>query len=257
MSPPSSPSCVGQRPGGLDPAPRAAVRALLAWVAVLALFPLLSSRPARAAAPSVQISGGDSLSLWVLVDWDEPLPVFVQERLRRGIPATAGLRVELWRARPGWFDQHLASAGTELKVQSDPWGGSFILQDASSSQAFDSLGALQEALSRHRVRLPLSRDWCDGDSEYQILVTTFVRPLTTKDAGEVEAWLRGELRGFGGGILGLPRGLFGIVRDLSGLGERTTSGSSPGFRLSRVTGDRVRVLIPGEPQGTGSAGTLP
>jgi len=222
----------------------------------LALIPLflllLNFSPAGLALaarnPLVQISGGDSLSIWVAVDWDEPLPPFVQDRLERGIPATVGLRVELWKARPGWFDQHLSSGGAEMKVLRDPWGGSFSILGENGNVTVDSIGALQSSLSRQQVRLPLEEEWCDESSAYSVVVTTFVRPLTAKDVGEVEDWLRGELRGFGG-LLGLPRGLFGIVRDLSGLGEQTRTGSSPKFRLSRLPDDRVRVLIPGGPVG--------
>jgi hypothetical protein len=212
---------------------------------LVALLGLTGVAGANPHSPAVQVSGGDSLSLWVLVDWEQPLPTFVQERLERGIPATVGLRVELWKARAGWFNQHLTTEGTEMKILRDPWGGSFTIVGDTASAGVDSMAALQRSLSRHKIRVPLARDWCDGDSRYQVVVTTIVRPLTASDVGEVETWLRGEIKGFGNGALGLPRGLFGIVRDLSGLGEQTSTASSPRFRLARLADDRVRVLIPG------------
>jgi hypothetical protein len=211
------------------------------------VFLILSAvRPAIASeSPSVYLAGGDSLSIWVIVDWDQPLPAFVQERLVRGIPATVGIRCELWRRRSIWIHQHLASEGEEMKVIRDPWGEAYSVLRENSVVGVDSMSALQEDLSHYRIRLPVQPEWCDDHSSYQIVATTFVRPLTAKDVGEVEDWLRGELRGFGAGVLGLPRGLFGIVRDLSGLGERTSKGSSERFQLSRLPDDHVRVLIPG------------
>jgi len=186
----------------------------------------------------------------VLLDWADPLPGFVQERLERGIPATAGFRAELWKDRPGWFDAHLASTGLEYKILLDPWKEGFTLLNEESAVEVDSMSSLLEFLRRQRVKLPLLREWCDGSSGYRIVLTTYVRPLTAKDVKEVDAWLRGEIRGFGEGLFGLPRGLFGIVRDLSGLGERTNQGRSAGFRLSVLESGRVRALIPG---GTGSS----
>ena len=52
------------------------------------------------ADPAVFVAGGDSLSLWILVHWERPLPAFVEERLERG---TGHLRRE--------HAPHLALAG--------------------------------------------------------------------------------------------------------------------------------------------------
>jgi hypothetical protein len=196
-------------------------------------------------SPEIHVSGGDSLSLWVLVDWDHPLPSFVEERLQRGIPATVAVRVELWKSRSGWIDQQLASQVRELQVVRDPWQDGFSVVEDSTVTPADSLAAVQRALGRHRLRLTVAPAWCDGESDYRVTATTFVRPLTAKDVGELDNWLMGELGGFRGGLLGLPRGLFGIVRDLSGLGERRSRTESAPFHLSRVLDNRVRVVFPG------------
>jgi hypothetical protein len=214
-------------------------------VLFLGLLALFAARTASAGSPEVQVSGGDSLSLWVLVDWDHPLPSFVEDRLRRGIPATVAVRAELWKSRSTWVDQQLASEVRELQIVRDPWGGGFSVVEDSTVAPADSMATLQQSLARHRLRVAIDPSWCDGTSEYRVAVTTFVRPLTAQDMGELDQWLRGELGGFRGGLLGLPRGLFGIVRDLSGLGERRSRAESAAFRLFRVQGNRVRVLVPG------------
>jgi hypothetical protein len=206
---------------------------------------LLLASAAAAEPPTVHVSGRDTTAVSVLVHCPSPLPGFVEERLRRGIPATFGLRVELWRDRSGWFDQHLASAGHEVHVARDPWGDAYVVADGDSLRSLASLDELTTDLERRHLRLPIRAPWCDARSSYRVVATTYVRPLTAKDVGEIEEWLKGEIRGFGSSILGLPRGLFAIVRDLSGLGERTEKAESPRFVLSPLPGGRVRVILPG------------
>jgi hypothetical protein len=220
-------------------------------VLILALLLSFFAGPARADAPTVFVAGGDSLSLWVLVHWDRPLPAFVEERLERGLPATVGVRAELVRLRAGWSDARLAAESVEMQVAKDPWDGSYILLDTRSTRGLDSLAAVRATLSRQKLRLALQPGWCDGTSFYRVEVTTFVAPLTARDASEVDSWLRGQIRGLGRGLLGIPRGLFGVVRDLSGLGERTAKGESARFRMETMPEGRVKVLMPGE----GVAGT--
>jgi hypothetical protein len=215
-------------------------------VLTLALLLLLPAGPARADAPTVFVAGGDSLSLWVLVHWDRPLPAFVEERLERGLPATVGVRAELVCLRAGWGDATLTAESVEMQVAKDPWDGTYILLDTRSTRGLDSLAAVRATLSRQKLRLALQTGWCDGTSFYRVEVTTFVAPLTARDAGEVDSWLRGQLRGLGRGLLGIPRGLFGVIRDLSGLGARTAEGESARFRMERMPEGRVKVLMPGE-----------
>lgn len=214
--------------------------------AVLALLAALLAGPAAwAASPEVHVAGGDSLTLWVLVRWEEPLPPFVEERLERGIPATVGLRARLVADRSGWFDQRLYEAVREVQVARDPWGEAFLLLDSAGVESFDSVPQLRAKLSRSRLRLPVRAEWCNGRSGYRVEVSAFVLPLSERDAGEVESWLKGQIRGLGRGVLGIPKALFGVVRDLSGLGERESKGKSEPFRMAVLANGRVKALIPG------------
>jgi hypothetical protein len=224
-------------------------------VLTLALLRSFSAGPARADAPTVFVAGGDSLSLWILVHWDRPLPAFVEERLERGLPATVGVRAELVRNRAAWSDPKLTAESLEMQVAKDPWNGSYLLLDTRSTRGLDSLAAVRTTLSRQKLRLALQPQWCDSASVYRVEVTTFVAPLTARDAGEVDSWLRGQLRGLGRGLLGIPRGLFGVVRDLSGLGKHTAKGESARFRMETMPGGRVKVLIPVNGKADGETGS--
>jgi hypothetical protein len=232
---------------GVRPAARglrqASAAFLLAAAVTLAPLPGLTASPAHAESPVVSVAGGDSLSLWVLIRWDRPLPAFVEARLERGLPATVGVRAELQRNRSVWSDAKLASESLEMQVTKDPWGGSYLLLDARSTRGLDSLAAVRATLSHQKLRFVLLPEWCDTLSSYHVDVTTFVTPLTARDVGEVDSWLHGQLRGLGRGLLGIPRGLFTVVRDLSGLGEHTASGRSERFHMEALADGRVKVLM--------------
>lgn len=221
----------------------------LLWLLPMAAL-LIIPRSGTAASPQVSVAGGDSLDLWVLVQWDEPLPAFVEERLERGIPATVGLSAELMAKRTLWRDRRVSLAGREMQIARDAWAGGWLLIDGTAVAVHDSLAGLRAAIAHQRVHLPLDAAWCDGTTPYRLDVTAYVVPLTAEDAGEVESWLGGQIRGLGRGILGIPRALFGVVRDLSGLGERASRGGCGPFMLEASPTGRITVRTANEEVGT-------
>jgi hypothetical protein len=197
--------------------------------------------PAFAGDLQVEVAGGDSLTLRITVQRANPLPEFVEERLERGIPATVGFQVDVWRDRSVWFDARELTQVEEFKLTRDAWTGTYKLIGADGTRSADSLSTIESILAEREFRVPVSPGWCNGSSTRWVVVTAVVIPLTAKDLGEVEDWLVGELGGKSRGILDLPGGLFSIVRDLSGLGDRKSQGESRRFRLKLRSGDRVLV----------------
>ena len=226
------------RPAGQAVAIRAAAVHAASLLAACILW--LAGGSATAGSPVITLAGGDSLALRAQLQWENPLPGFVEERLERGIPATVEIHCELWRDRTAWFDRLLVSQVRDFYVVRDPWRGSFSVQEGEATLQADSLAELRSLLAHSEMLFPLERDWCDERSNYKVVVTTVVRPLTARDIGELDGWLKGELGGFRGGLLGLPRGLFGVVTGLSGLGERTEKAATPVFHLSADERGRVR-----------------
>ncbi len=205
----------------------------------LALLALLTIVP-PAEALELAVAPTDSSAILGVVSWPDPLPEFVLDRLERGIPATVGIQIDLWRERRGWYDTNVATWTRETQIMRDPWTGRYRLREGGHSAEFDSLSSVSAAIRRIEFPLPIDSTWCDPGQVYRASVTGIVRPLTAQDLREVETWLTGELGGGNGGLLGVPRGVFGIVRDLTGLGdrkERATSGSfilrwSPGTGIA-------------------------
>lgn len=192
---------------------------------------LLLLWPSTVRALSVTVSTTDSVSVVAHVSWPEALPDFIADRLERGIPSTLGVQVELWRERSAWYDTSVGVWIYEAQLAREPWSGAYALITSAGTTGADSLSTLRRLASELDLPLPLSDTTLDSTANYRVAVTAVIRPITASDLREVETWLGGELGSRRGPLLGIPRGLFGIVRDLSGLGDRREKARSGRFRL--------------------------
>lgn len=202
---------------------------------------LLFLLPGTARALSVTVSPTDSISVVAHVDWPDAVPDFIADRLERGIPSTLGVQVELWRERSAWYDTSVGSWIYEAQLAREAWSGAYALITLDGATNADSLSTLRRMASQLDLPLPLGGTPIDSNATYRVAVTAIVRPITASDLREVETWLGGELGTGRGPLLGIPRGLFGIVRDLSGLGDRREKARSGRFRLV-PTGGSVDVI---------------
>lgn len=169
------------------------------------------------------------------------MPAFIADRLERGIPSTLGVQIDLWRDRSVWYDEDVATWIYEAQLLRDPWTGSYTVVTQDSVAALDSLSGLIERVTHLRIPLPLESGKLDPDARYRLVATAVVRPLTARDLKEVEAWLSGELGSGRGPLFGIPRGLFGIVRDLTGLGDRKEKAQSEQFGLKALPDGGIEV----------------
>jgi hypothetical protein len=163
-----------------------------------------------------------------------------EETLARGVPVTLILDIELWRERGAWFDHLAASRHLAYKLQLDAWDEVYVVRDAEGRQEVfldltEARGALAE---RPALRIaPLAT--IALDASYYIVVTAALKPLTVEDVEELEGWLSGEIksgRARDVGLLGLPKALFDVVMDMTGLGDRNDVKRTPSFRRRDVTG---------------------
>lgn len=167
-----------------------------------------------------------------------------EEILARGVPVTLILDVEIWRERSAWFDHLEATRHLAYKLQLDAWDEVYVVRDAEGHQEVfldlaEARGALEE---RPALRIaPLST--IEEDASYYLVVTAALKPLTVEDVEELEGWLSGEIKSGRArevGLLGLPRALFGVVMDMTGLGDRNDVKRTPSFRRGDVAGAESR-----------------
>ena len=150
----------------------------------------------------------------------------VRESLERGMPATVRLSVELWRARPGWFDERVGSERLEMRIARNAWSDEFQMRrQAGPLFTLLDLDETERELGRPiRVRV-LPRARLLPEARYYAIVRAEVKPLTVEDIEEVEDWLSGEAKRTGkpgpGSIARLPAFMMGLLANLSGHGDET------------------------------------
>lgn len=179
---------------------------------------------------------GDSLSLRVYALEELLLPEFIRDRLERSIPVTIGRQAELRKERSGWLDAMQAVEIERFRVRRDPWSGTYSASDGERTFTADSLETVERWLSNMPLQIPLEREWCGNGDTFWIELTTVILPLTAEDLGEVEYWIS-DPEEESISLLSIPRGLFGLVRDVTGLGDRRSRTRSGRFSLSIIASD--------------------
>ncbi|HYJ31911.1 MAG TPA: DUF4390 domain-containing protein [Candidatus Binatia bacterium] len=212
---------------------------LLAFTAITTLA-AVGAAPARAEndlglqVDTVEVSSGA-----VLVSYrvEKPFTPRLEETLLQGMPATIVYEVGLWKRRVFWFDKLIVAMKNEHRVMYDPWRDRFRVRSGvgieARTRSFPSIDSLEATLFDVR-RLPVSLlTALEPEGSYYVTVRVLIRPLAEEDLGEVEDWLAGEGKEPDGSQRGLPRYLFGITANLSGLGDRTAVARSAHFTPAR------------------------
>jgi hypothetical protein len=151
--------------------------------------------------------------------------------LGEGLPSTMSLVVDLWRVRDGWWDSLVRSQSFRYRFRRDLVRDVFVVQNPGRTMStFTDRTALAAHLGReHEVVLAPPEAFPRGHRFY-LSVKAVVEPLNLDDLEAIDAWLSGEVTtGRGGGVLGIPQVVLGLVVDLSGLGDRSAVGRSPEF----------------------------
>ena len=223
--------------------PRSGPRARATSVALLAALwaPSLATPPAASADDDLRLAVGpvESIGGAICVSYrvDEPFTPRLTETLLQGMPATVTFEVGVWKDRSLWFDKLVVALQSEHKVVYDPWAKTFRIGSGGaplrtrSAPTLDSLAALLFA----ERRLPVAEESAlDPTGRYYVSVRVVIRPLSAEDLGEVEDWLSGAVENPEGKSHGLPRYLFGLAANLSGLGDRSESAKSERFEPARL-----------------------
>ena len=207
----------------------------LVGVAIAAAAPALGANALGLAVEPVEASAG---AIAVSCRVDRPFTPRLEETLLRGMPATITYEVGLWKRKAFWFDKLVVALRNEHRVVFDPWRKSFRVRSGggieSRTTAVPTLDSLRSSLFAVR-RLPVTPvAGLEPDAGYYVTVRVLIRPVTEEDLGEIEDWLAGEIKDPEGTSRGLPRYLFGITANLTGLGDRTAMERSARFTPARL-----------------------
>jgi Domain of unknown function (DUF4390) len=152
--------------------------------------------------------------------------------MRSGFPLRLHYRLELWRTKSRWFDEHVRETAWDLVARYDPLADDFVLtRSDGTTRRYATADALERALSiPYRVTLtPKS-----GESQKGVyyLCRLEVTTLNDTDLRELEQWLKGEVSpavsGKGEGSIGdaMVRGAQRVLVRIAGLPRLTLEARS-------------------------------
>jgi len=160
--------------------------------------------------------------------------------MRSGFPLRLHYRLELWRTRATWFDQHVTEATWDAVVHYDPLADDFVLVRSGGTTArFATPEALGRALEiPYKITLaPKAPAVSGGGERFYYLCRLEVSTLNDTDLQEVERWLKGDVSPAvaGKGDLGdaLVRGAQRILVRIAGLPRLTLEARSAAVQRER------------------------
>ena len=161
----------------------------------------------------------------------------IVESLSRGLPATLGYEIQLWKKRGAWFDKLVVANRFSYRVVYDPWEDGFrVVTKEGSSQAVFDIGHIEQSLCFKVTGRVVDMTFVEPWATYYIVIEATLKPLSAEDVNDVETWLNDGTGNKGKGIRAVPRYLFDVIVGLSGLGDQSASGRSGFFG---VQGGRI------------------
>jgi hypothetical protein len=147
--------------------------------------------------------------------------------MRSGFPLRLHYRLELWRKRSSWFDEHSSEASWDLVARYDPLSDDFLLVRSGGARRFASSDQLGRALAiPYKITLTPK-----GSGRFYYLCRLEVSTLNDTDLREVEQWLKGEVSPAVSGKADLGdavvRGAQRILVRIAGLPRLTLETRSP------------------------------
>ncbi len=152
--------------------------------------------------------------------------------MRSGFPLRLHYRLELWRARSGWFDQYVSEASWDAVARHDPLADDFVLLRTGGSVArYGTPEDLERALEiPFRVNLKAR-----GSGNFYFLCRLEVTTLNDTDLEELTRWLKGDVSPAvsGGGNVGgaLARGAQRLLVRIAGLPRLALEARSESFSV--------------------------
>ena len=201
-----------------------------AGLAFLALLGAAAASPAAAQTPTLTVT------LQNVVPRVQATALLADGKfaglMRSGFPLRLHYRLELWRARSGWFDQYVSEASWDAVARHDPLADDFVLIRTGGSVArYGTPEDLERALEiPFRVNLKAR-----GSGTFYFLCRLEVTTLNDTDLEELTRWLKGDVSPAvaGGGNVGgaLARGAQRLLVRIAGLPRLALEARSEPFSV--------------------------
>jgi hypothetical protein len=198
--------------------------------AFLALLGAAAASPAAAQSPTLTVT------LQKLVPRVQAAGLLADGKfvglMYSGFPLRLHYRLELWRARSGWFDQYVSEASWDAVARHDPLADDFVLIRTGGTVArYGTPEDLERALEIP-FHVPLK---ARGSGNFYFLCRLEVTTLNDTDLEELTRWLKGDVSPAvsGGGNVGgaLARGAQRLLVRIAGLPRLALEARSEPFTV--------------------------
>jgi hypothetical protein len=110
--------------------------------------------------------------------------------MRSGFPLRLHYRLELWRTKSGWFDDHMSETAWDVVAQYDPLADDYVVvRTGGISTRYARIEALTQALQvPYKVTLAPK-----AAGNYYYLCRLEISTLNDTDLQEVQRWLKGDV----------------------------------------------------------------
>ena len=151
--------------------------------------------------------------------------------MKSGFPLRLHYRLELWRTRSGWFDDHMNETAWDAVAHYDPLADDFVLV---RSGGIGARYARVEALA-HALQIPYKVTLSSKEAgTFYYLCRLEVSTLNDTDLQEVEQWLKGQVTpavsGHGDLTGAVVRGAQRLLVRIAGLPRLTLEARSETFQ---------------------------
>jgi hypothetical protein len=153
--------------------------------------------------------------------------------MRSGFPLRLHYRLELWRARSGWFDQHVDDVPWDAVARHDPLADDFVLiRTGGTVKRYGTADELERAFEIP-YRLPFK---IRSPGNFYFLCVLEVTTLNDTDLEELTRWLKGDVSpavSSGGDVGGaLTRGVQRLLVRIAGLPRLALEARSETFSVA-------------------------
>jgi len=142
----------------------------------------------------IHYENGLILTRLALID---SLPAELTGYINKGVPISAEYTLELWRARPGWFDLLAGKAKVDYRIRFDPWEKEYtVVQKMPDLVIENILNEEEEAIDLLMSSGQVTFVPDDSAGEYYLAGSLIIKTMSFSSFKEVESWLKGEFSDF-------------------------------------------------------------
>ncbi|UCE67490.1 MAG: DUF4390 domain-containing protein [Candidatus Zixiibacteriota bacterium] len=159
----------------------------------LLLFQYPVSNAVNLEFSSVEFEGGE---IAVTLQVSDSLPVDLVSYIKKGVPISFEYKMELWKSRSGWLDNHIVNNGVTYRLRYDTWEKEYtILTEKSEMIIENHLDKDREATDLVKSSGLLKMKLKNTTGQFYITGKLTIRTMSLSNLREVESWLKGEISG--------------------------------------------------------------